>query len=100
MKAIVYTKYGSPDVLQLQEVAKPTPKDHEVLIHVHAAIVGPVDCVFRKGDSFLIRLLFGLTKPRRSILGVEFAGEIEAVEISAQPEVMVTMLAELATSMS
>jgi NADPH:quinone reductase-like Zn-dependent oxidoreductase len=84
MKAIVYTKYGSPDVLQLQEVAKPTPKDHEVLIHVHAAIVGPVDCVFRKGDPFLIRLLFGLTKPRRSILGVEFAGEIEAVGKAVQ----------------
>ena len=84
MKAIVYTKYGSPDVLQLQEVAKPTPKDHEVLIHVHAAIVGPVDCVFRKGDPFLIRLLFGLTKPRRSILGVEFAGEIEAAGHAVQ----------------
>lgn len=84
MKAIVYTKYGSPDVLQLQEVAKPTPKDHEVLIHVHAAIVGPVDCVFRKGDPFLIRLLFGLTKPRRAILGVEFAGEIEAAGLAVQ----------------
>jgi NADPH:quinone reductase-like Zn-dependent oxidoreductase len=73
-----------PWVLQLQEVAKPTPKDHEVLIHVHAAIVGPVDCVFRKGDPFLIRLLFGLTKPRRAILGVEFAGEIEAVGKAVQ----------------
>jgi NADPH:quinone reductase-like Zn-dependent oxidoreductase len=79
MKAIVCTKYGSPDVLQLREVAKPTPKDKEVLIKVHAAVVGPADCAFRKGDPFIIKLIYGLTKPRLSTQGVEFAGEIEAV---------------------
>ncbi len=79
MKAMICTHYGSPEVLQLQEVAKPTPMEHEVLIHVHAAIVGPADCAFRKGDPFLVRLLYGLTKPRQPILGVELAGEIEAI---------------------
>jgi NADPH:quinone reductase-like Zn-dependent oxidoreductase len=79
MKAIICTKYGSPDVLQLKEVAKPTPKDNEVLIRVHAAVVGPADCAFRKGDPFIIKLLYGLTRPKMSTQGVEFAGEIEAV---------------------
>jgi NADPH:quinone reductase-like Zn-dependent oxidoreductase len=53
MQAIIYTTYGSPDVLQLKEVAKPTPKDNEVLIRIHTAIVGPADCAFRKGDPFI-----------------------------------------------
>ncbi len=79
MKAIVTTKYGTPDVLQLQEVAKPTPKDNEVLIKVHAASLGPADCAFLKGDPFIIKLMYGLTKPRLSIGGTEFSGEIEAV---------------------
>lgn len=79
MKAIVCTKYGSPDVLQLQEVGKPTPKDNEVLIRVHAAVVTPSDCAFRKGDPFIIKLMYGLRKPKYSILGVELGGEIEAV---------------------
>jgi len=79
MKAIVITKYGSPDVLQLREVEKPTPKNNQVLIKVHAAVVTPSDCAFRKGDPFIIRLIYGLSKPRISILGVEFSGEIEAV---------------------
>src|SRR2546421_2550848 len=79
MKAIVNTHYGSPDVLQLKEVAKPTPKDNEVLIKVHAAVVGPADCAFRKGDPFIVKLIYGLARPKFAILGVEFAGEIEAV---------------------
>jgi NADPH:quinone reductase-like Zn-dependent oxidoreductase len=79
MKAIVCTAYGSPDVLQLKEVAKPTPKDNEVLIRVHAAVVGPSDCAFRKGDPFIVKLIYGLTRPKFSIQGVEFAGEIEAI---------------------
>src|SRR5687768_9555701 len=79
MKAVVCTEYGSPDVLQLKDIAKPTPKDKEVLIRVHAAVVGPADCAFRKGDPFIIKLLYGLTRPKLSTLGVEFAGEIEAV---------------------
>lgn len=79
MKAIVINQYGSADVLQLQEVAKPTPKDNEVLIKVHAAVVTPSDCAFRKGDPFIIKLIYGLLKPRIAVLGVEFSGEIEAV---------------------
>jgi NADPH:quinone reductase-like Zn-dependent oxidoreductase len=79
MKAIVCTKYGPPDVLQLQEVAKPTPKDNEVLIKVQAGVVTPADCAFRKGDPFIVKIIYGLTRPRLAVQGVEFAGEIEAV---------------------
>ena len=64
MKAIVCTTYGSPDVLQLKEVAKPTPKDNEVLIKVHAAVVGPADCAFRKGEPFIVKLMYGLARPK------------------------------------
>ena len=85
MKAIVYTQYGPPEVLQLREVAKPTPKDAEVLIKVHATTVTTGDVNARgfvfvpPGFGPLPRLMFGLTKPRKAILGVELAGEIEAV---------------------
>jgi NADPH:quinone reductase-like Zn-dependent oxidoreductase len=78
MRAIVYHTYGSPDVLELQEVAKPVPKEHEILIHVHAAAVTPADVAFRKGEPFLGRVFSGLIRPKR-IPGVEFAGDIEAV---------------------
>ncbi|MGD0004251.1 MAG: NAD(P)-dependent alcohol dehydrogenase [Anaerolineaceae bacterium] len=79
MKAIICTKYGSPDVLQLQEVAKPAPKDNEVLIKIHASVVTPANCAFRKGDPFMVKLIYGFTKPRLAIQGVEFAGEIETI---------------------
>ena len=78
MKAIVYHAYGSPDVIDLQEVAKPVSKDHEILIHIHAAVVTPADIAFRKGEPFLARFFSGLTRPKK-IPGVEFAGDIEAV---------------------
>lgn len=78
MKAIVCTKYGSPNVLQLKEIEKPTPRDNEVLIRVYAALVTPADCAFRKGKPFISRFFSGLQKPK-FIPGDEIAGEIEAV---------------------
>lgn len=79
MKAIVYTQYGTPDVLRLQEVAKPTPKDDEVLIHVHAASLNSWDLDLLRGD-WLNRLISGgLRQPKLQILGCDVAGVIEAV---------------------
>jgi len=92
MKAIVYTKYGSPDVLQLKEVEKPTPKDNEILIRVYATPVNYGDIIARNFSNISpsefnmpmllwlpARISFGLRKPKNPILGSEFAGEIEAI---------------------
>ncbi|MDX2140685.1 MAG: NAD(P)-dependent alcohol dehydrogenase [Chloroflexota bacterium] len=79
MKAIISTRYGAPDVLQLRDIPKPTPKDNEVLVKVHASVVTPSDCAFRKGDPFIIRLIYGWNKPRLTTQGVEFSGVVEAV---------------------
>jgi NADPH:quinone reductase-like Zn-dependent oxidoreductase len=78
MKAIVCTKYGSSDVLQLKEVEKPTPKDNEVLIRVYATAVTAAHCAMRKGPIYG-RLATGLTRPKNPIPGTDLAGEIEAV---------------------
>ena len=92
MKAIVYTEFGPPEVLQLKEVQKPVPKDNEVLIRVHATPVNYGDLIARNFKNISsqefnmplplllpTRIYFGLSKPKINILGSEFAGEIEAV---------------------
>jgi NADPH:quinone reductase-like Zn-dependent oxidoreductase len=80
MKAIVYTKYGPPDVLQLKEVEKPTPRDDEVLIRVHAASVNSRDWRRMRANPFFIRLMVGgLLKPKNPILGADMAGRVEVV---------------------
>ena len=78
MKAIVYEKYGTPDVLQLKEAAKPVPGEDEVLVKVHAASINDWDLGLLYGD-FINRMLNGLRKPRRNILGSDIAGKIETV---------------------
>ena len=78
MKAVVYTKYGSPNVLQHKEVKKPIPKDHEVLIKIIATTVNRTDCGFRNPEYLAVRLVGGLFKPKKQILGSELAGVVEA----------------------
>lgn len=79
MKAVVYTKYGSPDVLQLKEVDRPTPKDNELLIRLQAAALNAADGHLLRGKPLLLRLEYGLLKPKRQILGADIAGRVEAV---------------------
>jgi NADPH:quinone reductase-like Zn-dependent oxidoreductase len=79
MKAIVYEKYGSPDVLQFKEIATPAPADDEILIHVRAASANPLDWHFMRGEPWFMRLMIGLRKPKDTRLGVDVAGVVEAV---------------------
>jgi NADPH:quinone reductase-like Zn-dependent oxidoreductase len=80
LKAIVRTEYGSPDVLRLQEIDKPDPKDNQVLVKVYAASVNPIDWHLLRGVPYLIRLMgFGFFKPKQQILGIDVAGRIEVV---------------------
>ncbi|MDH4091273.1 MAG: NAD(P)-dependent alcohol dehydrogenase [Cyclobacteriaceae bacterium] len=79
MKAIVSTKYGSPDILELKEVENPVPNDHEVLIKVFATTVNRTDTATLRGKPFLARLVTGMFKPKKPILGSEFAGKVEGV---------------------
>ena len=76
MRAVVHDRYGPPDVLRLEEVAQPVPRDHEVLVRVHATTVNRTDTGLRSGTPFAARFVSGLRRPRRRILGTEFAGEV------------------------
>ena len=90
MKAVIWTKYGSPDGLQLQDIEKPIPKDNEVLIKVHATTVTAGDSEMRRLKlplmlSFPVRLYAGFIKPKRiTILGQELAGEVEEVGVDVK----------------
>jgi NADPH:quinone reductase-like Zn-dependent oxidoreductase len=79
LKALVYRRYGSPDVLGVEDVAKPVPKDDELLVRVHAASINAADRVLLRGKPFIMRLAMGLSKPKHPILGFDVAGRVEAV---------------------
>jgi NADPH:quinone reductase-like Zn-dependent oxidoreductase len=79
MKAIVYTEYGSPDVLHLSEVEKPVPKSNELLIRIKATAANSGDCRIRGANPFAVRFIFGFIKPKINILGGVFSGKIEAI---------------------
>jgi len=79
MKTIAHTEYGAPDVLKFQEVEKPSPKDNEVLIKVHAASVNAYDWHLMRGAPFIARIYAGFPKPKNTILGADIAGQIESV---------------------
>ena len=79
MKAIIQTRYGSPDVLQFTDVDKPVAKDDEVLVHVHAAAINIGDWHLLRGMPYVVRLVTGLRRPRREVPGLDIAGQVEAV---------------------
>ena len=79
MKAIVYEKYGSPDVLELRDIDMPTVSDDSVLVRIRAASANPYDWHFMRGKPYFTRLMFGLLKPKAHGLGADLAGEVEAV---------------------
>ena len=79
MKAVVYERYGPPEVLRLEEVERPVPEDDEVLVRIHASTVTRTDCGLRSAEVFISRFFTGLLRPKQKVLGLELAGEVEAV---------------------
>ena len=79
MKAAVHTRYGPPEVVRIQDVDRPAVGDRDVLVRVHATTVNRTDCAYRAARPFFVRPLTGITRPRRTIMGTEFAGEVESV---------------------
>src|SRR5918994_1747970 len=79
MKAVVHDTYGPPDVLRLEELEPPVPADDEVLVRIHATTVTRTDTGLRSAEFFVSRLFTGVRRPKRRILGIEFAGVVEAV---------------------
>jgi NADPH:quinone reductase-like Zn-dependent oxidoreductase len=79
VKAVVFERYGPPDVLRLQDVERPVPEDDEVLVRIHATTVTRTDCGLRSAEYFISRFVTGLLRPKQKILGLELAGEVEAV---------------------
>lgn len=79
MKAVTCRKYGPPEVLKIEDLAKPEPKDDEILIKVHAAIVSPPDCAFRKAEPFIVRFFAGFFKPKNTVPGELFSGVVESI---------------------
>jgi NADPH:quinone reductase-like Zn-dependent oxidoreductase len=84
MRAMVYEKYGNPEVLQLKELDKPKPKDNDLLIKVKATTVNRTDCANLSAKPFIMRFSLGLFRPKKSILGTEFAGIVEEVGVAVQ----------------
>ncbi len=79
MRAVVYDRYGPPEVQRLEDVARPVPKEDEVLVRIHATTVNRTDCGWRSAKPFFVRYFIGLRGPKQKILGMELAGEVEAV---------------------
>jgi NADPH:quinone reductase-like Zn-dependent oxidoreductase len=80
MRAVVYDRYGPPEVLRVEDVDKPVPAENEVLVNVHATTVNRTDCGWRAASPFFVRVFLGLRRPKQRILGMEFAGVVEAVD--------------------
>jgi NADPH:quinone reductase-like Zn-dependent oxidoreductase len=80
VRAVVYDRYGPPEVLRLEDVERPTPAENEILVRVHATTVNRTDCGWRSAKPFLVRFFIGVRRPKQRILGMELAGEVEAVD--------------------
>ena len=79
MRAVVYDRYGPPEMQRLEDVERPVPREDEVLVRIHATTVNRTDCGWRSAKPFFVRYFIGLRRPKRRILGMEFAGEVEAI---------------------